>query len=147
MKIVNAASGKVGHCIVGPKHFLHIMIRLGEAAICVAREDQRVAKPCVWLFGGIEQLYDYIVLARSKGELCEEDVNTLLKCLDEISDKIPLSPFDRLASALGMETNELKDMMDIAQVQVSAPIDGVKYFSNTKPKWLEKGKKYASIHR
>lgn len=146
MKIVNATTGKIGSYFVGPKCYLHENIRLGEIVVCIGREEQRAAKPYIWIIGGIEQLIDYVSLVRSKGEIEEAVSSLILSRLDEAKKKIPQSAIERLASATGMEVDELKEIMSIAQVAVSAPVEGVQDFSDAKPKWLPKTQSHASIH-
>lgn len=146
MKIINTMVGKIGNCIVGPKYYLNRSIRLGEAALCIARDEQNPSKPCIWIVGGIEQLIDYISLARSKGELEEDSANILLHQLDEVKKKIPCAHMERLASVLGMEVAELNEIISLAQVCVSAPIEGIRDFSNSTPKWIPKTLNYASVH-
>jgi hypothetical protein len=146
MKIVNSVSGKVTTCVIGPKHYLHENIRLGEVAICIARDERQSSKKMVWLIGGIEQLIDYISLARSQGDLSDGDATSLLTQLDIAKKKIPVSAEERLASALGMEVDELRPLLEVAQVSVSAPIMGVNDYSTNKPKWMPKTLSHAPIH-
>lgn len=146
MKIINASAGKVGNYFVGPKYYLNEFIRLGEVAICIGREEQRAAKPYIWMVGGLEQLIDYVCLARSKAEIKEDVVSLLLGKLDEAKKKIPKSAVERLASATGMDIEELLEIVQVAQVCISAPIEGVQDYSESKPKWLPKTLSYASIH-
>ena len=146
MKIVNAITGKIGTYFVGPKCYLNENIRLGEVAICIGREEIRSSKPFIWIIGGAEQLIDYISLARQQGAMDEDTVNTLLTRLDESKTKTPKSAIERLASAADMEVSELSQLLEVAQVFVSAPVSGVQDFSDVKPKWLPKTVPYASIH-
>jgi len=145
MKIVNASVGKIGTCFTGPKHYLNESIRLGEIALCIGRDEKRLAKPFIWIMGGREQLIDYISLAREKDELPVVDANLLLARLDESKKLIPNTAMDRLASILDMEVSDLTDLIGTAQVCVSAPIEGIKDYSNSKPTWAPKVV-YASIH-
>lgn len=142
MKLVNASSGKIGACLVGPKNFLHESIRLGEAAICIGREEKRVNKPVIWLIGGVEQLIDYISLARQEGEIEEDIATMLLTNLDNAKGKIPKTAIERLASVINVDADELSEMMQTAQVYISAPIAGVLDFSTAKPTWLPKTQSY-----
>lgn len=146
MKIVNSVSGKINTCMVGPKQYLNEDIRLGEVAICIARDDRQPMKKFVWLVGGVEQLIDYVALARSEGEIPDDDANTLLAQLDKAKKNIPHTAEERLASALGFNVDELRPMLEIAQVCVSAPVAGVSDYSNSKPKWMPKTPSHAPIH-
>lgn len=139
-------SGKISTCVVGPKHYLHEDIRLGEVAICIARDERQPMKKSVWAIGGVEQLIDYISLARAEGELPDDDTNALLTKLDEVKKKIPHTAEERLACALGLEVDEIKAAIELAQVCVSAPIAGVNDYSTSKPKWMPKTLSHAPIH-
>jgi hypothetical protein len=145
MKIVNASTGKLSTCYTGPKHYLNEYIRLGEVALCIARDARRPARPFVWIIGGREQLIDYVSLAREKGELEDVDANLCLARLDEAKKKSPQTAMERLASALGVEADELTELVNVAQVCISAPVEGIKDFSTSKPVWAPK-QTYASIH-
>jgi len=146
MKILNATHGKIGHCVIGPKYYLHTPIRLGEAAICVGRDSTRANKPYVWVIGGSEQLIDFVSMARTKGEIEETASVTILSRLDEIKEKKPKTAIERLASAIGVEPDELNEMLSVAQVSVSAPIEGVKDFSDAIPTWIPKTNQHIPLH-
>lgn len=145
MKIVNATVGKISSCFVGPKYYLNEYIRLGEVALCIGRDDKKVAKPYIWIVGGREHLIDYVSFARSQGEIEEVDATLLLSKLDDSKKNTPKTAMDRLASALGMEVNDLLELTNVAQVCVSAPIEGIRDYSHIKPTWTAK-QAYASIH-
>ena len=146
MKIVNSISGKIGSYFVGPKCYLKENIRLGEVVICVGREGRETAKPLIWLIGGIEQCIDYISLARQSAEIEDQDATMLLSKLDEAKKKIPKSAMERLASAAGVEVEEIMELAKIAQVCISAPVEGIQEYSDAKPKWLPRTPSYAGIH-
>lgn len=140
MKLINASSGKMGSYVIGPKQFLNEPIKLGEVAICIGRDEKykNGTKPCIWLIGGIERLVDYICLARTQGELQEDVVNHLLSQIDKAKEKIPSKPIDRLASVMNIESSDLQEFIDIAQVYISSPIVGVKDYSEGTPKYISK---------
>ena len=147
MKIINATTGKIGNCVVGPKQYLHETIRLGEVALCLARDESKAIKPYVWIVGAIDMLIDYVSLARSKGELEENVANTLLTRLDDAKKNMPTTAIARLASIVGNITvDELKELADIAQVSISAPIEGVWEYTSSQPKWVAKVGNYAGTH-
>lgn len=149
MKILNAAAGKIGQYILGPKHYLNEDIRFGEAAICIGRDEATPQRPCVWLVGGIELIIDYLSLARTEGTIDDDTSNNLLKQMDEAKRSKPSSAIDRLASVVGVDNEELYQLLKLAQVSVTAPISGIQDFSNQKPIWLAKTNKQndcASIH-
>lgn len=147
MKIINATTGKIGSCVVGPKSFLNETIRLGEVTLCVGREDHNTSRPCIWILGGIEQLIDYVSLARSKNEIDDADATSLLDRLDQAKSQMPKTALERLSSILGIEINDLNELLEHAQVFVSAPVDGITDFSGTKPKWVAKANpNVTSIH-
>lgn len=147
MNIVNATIGKVGSYFVGPKQHLNKNIRLGEISICIGRDTvSSINHPYVWLIGGADQLIDYIALARSKGELDTVSSDLLLSKIDEAKKKIPKTAHERLASILSMEATDLKELIAIAQVSVTAPVEGVNDYSDIKPKWDAKTVSYAPIH-
>lgn len=145
MKIVNASTGKISACFVGPKHYLNEYIRLGEVALCIGRDEKRAARPYIWLVGGREQLIDFVCMARDKGEMAVVDVELCLTRLDESKKLVPTTAIARLASALSMEVDELTELTNVAQVSVTSPIEGLKDFSTTKPAWVPK-QTHASIH-
>jgi hypothetical protein len=145
MKIVNTITGKIGHSLVGPKQYFNEAIKLGEMAICIAR-DEKHARPSIWLIGGIDLLVDYISLAREKGELDEATATMLLARTDAAKKEKPTSAIERLASMMGGDVDELKEMMRIAQVAITAPIEGVMDYSESTPKWVAKTVGNASIH-
>lgn len=147
MKLINARVGTIGACVIGPKQYLHESLKLGEVAICIARDEQYSTKPCIWLVGGIEQITDYLALARTKGELQDSVVTLLLSRLDETKNKIPKNrALDRLASITNIEVDDLRELLELAQVCVSAPVEGVKDFSDSPPKWIPRATNYASVH-
>lgn len=146
MKIVNASAGKVGSYQIGPKYYLKENIYLGQLAICITRDSKQPTQPFVWLIGGIDQLVDYISLAKSKGVLDTVTCDLVLGKLDEAKTKMPKTAYERLASVLGMDESELKEMIELSQVCVSAPIAGVQDYSDKTPKWIPKSLSYAPVH-
>lgn len=146
MDIINANVGKIGSYFIGPKHYLNKHIRLGEIIICIARDSSCAINPYIWLIGGAEQLIDYLSLARSKGSLDDTTSNLLLSKLDEAKTRIPKTAHARLASILSLEEADLTELIEIAQVSVTAPIGGVYDYSDFKPRWNSKTACFASIH-
>lgn len=146
MLLINAISGKIGTCISGPKYFLLHEIELGQAAICVER-DERNPKPYIWIVGGIEELIDYVALARTKGEISDGISLLLLSALDRSKEELKTkttSAICRLASFLGMETKELWEVLETAQVVISAPLDGVQTFVNKESRVVSNGSRQIS---
>jgi hypothetical protein len=146
MKLLNSITGKISTSIIGPKHYLHEDIRLGEMAVCIARDERQPLKPYVWIIGGVEQLTDYVSLSRSEGVIAESDAVSILAQLDAAKKKMPKTALERLASALSCDVDELKETIELAQVCLSAPISGVQDHSTNKPKWMPKTPNHASIH-
>ncbi len=146
MKIINSVSGKVGSYFVGPKCYLNENIRLGEVAICIGKEDRTNGKPMIWLLGGIELVIDYVSLARSEGTMEESDAVMLLKRLDDAKTDVPSTAMARLASIASIDVEELMELAKVAQVCISAPVEGVQNFAGSKPTWLPRTLSHASIH-
>lgn len=146
MRLINAISGKIGTCMSGPKYFLLHEIELGQAAICVER-DGKNPKPYIWIVGGIEELIDYVALARSKGEISDGISLLLLSALDKSKEELKVkstSAMCRLASFLGMEVKELSEALETAQVVISAPLDGVQTFVTKEPRVVSNGARQIS---
>ena len=148
MKIKNASAGKIGAYIIGPKQHLNEQIRLGEISICIAKEiKNHTPQPYIWLIGGVEQLIDYISLARANGELDSASADNILSKIDDAKTKIPNNAYARLASVLNIESeSDLKELIELAQVSVTCKIAGVCNYSGPTPKWVAKTANYASIH-
>lgn len=142
MQIIQATSGKVGANIIGPKYFLKTNIRLGEIALCIAREiEPKAPRPSIWAIGGISQITDYVSIGRLKNLIDNNTADMLLNILQTASKNKPSSALNRLASVFNIENlSELQEMLQLAQVYVSSPIDGIQDFSisETKPKWISK---------
>ncbi len=138
MKLINASVGKIGSIYIGPKQFLNEAIRLGEAAICIAK-DQNHIKPNIWMVGAIEKLIDYIALAQVEGEVPNEEAEVLLYLLDHASNHKPATALERLAKVLEVDEADLQDTLRLAQVEVSSPIMGVADFASGTMEYLNKG--------
>lgn len=126
LKLVNVTIGKLGQCFVGPKQYLNNNIALGEAAICIARDDAKPSRPFIWVMGPIDLLIDYISVARHSGELAENDATLILARLDEAKKNKPKTSLARLASVLDLDENELSELIQLAQVHISNPIMGTR---------------------
>lgn len=130
MKLINATTGKVGFYAVGPKLFLNEKIQLGEIALCIARDIKNPTKPSVWLIGGVEQIIDYVSLSRSEDILPEESCTHLLAQIDAAKKEIPVNALTRFATIMSInDFDELKNILDTAQIHIVSPVTGVKDFS------------------
>jgi hypothetical protein len=137
LQLVRASSGKVGTVMSGPKQFLNTDILLGEIAVCIARETKPHASPSIWIIGAINLIDDYLYHAKGESLISETDFAIIVKRIESVTKIVP-SSLERLSSVMGILPDDLRDMCKIAQVVVSAPIQGVLDHSSGKPHWCMK---------
>lgn len=137
LRLETSLHGKVGSAIAGPKHFLKQDIQLGEIAICICREESHRATPYIWIIGPHELVEEYVYYAKTEEEISNTDADSFFASISKLCRDVP-SSIERLAHVLSVETEELKEMVSLAQVTISAPISGIMDYSNNRPSWIPK---------
>lgn len=140
MIIQNAQVGKPGFYIIGPKYFLNQDIRFGEIALCIGEDVKMREKPKIWVFGGIDRISAYLTLTYSEGELPKERYDLLSEKISEVRAAVPKTALQRLSHASNLTIEELQEYLRLAQVAISAPVEGVLDYSTASPKWLPRSK-------
>ncbi len=136
-RLEKATVGKVGMLVSGPKKFLNNELLLGEIALCIARDDSSYSQPCIWIFGSLSKVEEFIYYSKEESIIPSIDVDLLFNKIDS-GKNIILTHIERLACALSIKPHELREALTLAQVSISAPIDGLMEYSSGDPKWISK---------
>lgn len=142
LELKRATIGKPGMLVLGPNRtFLKFELKLGEVAVCIANEGSSKsnpqAYPSIWVRGPILKVEKYVSQAKEQGGINEEDYTLVMKNIQSFKKKNP-SSIERLSMTSGIEVEDLLKICELAQVHISAPLQGVMNYSSGAPKWIEK---------